>query len=442
MNQPDHDNQAMLLRQVQSFRQRLAQEGVTIALASDVPLSEQFALLQDAVLERLARYRAQVEAGWLAEEALCESEQLYRSLFENMLNGLAYCRMLYADGNPQDFIYLAVNKAFESQTGLKNVVGKKVSEVIPGIRESDPELIALYGRVAMTGQPKHLETFVAALQMWFSISVYSPAHEYFVAVFDVITERKRIEQELRQLTETLEQRVRERTAALEAANKELEAFSYSVSHDLRAPLRGIDGFSKMLLEKYAAQIDPSGQNYLTRVRSAAQRMGRLIDDMLNLSRIGRQEMRREAVNLSALAAVVVAELRQREPERQVQVEIQPELEVSGDAGLLRIALENLLGNAWKFTSRKTDARIAVGVTTREQQRVYYIRDNGAGFDMAYAEKLFVPFQRLHTEEEFPGTGIGLAVVQRIISRHGGRVWAEAEEGKGATIYFTLGEETR
>ncbi|MHB9106398.1 MAG: sensor histidine kinase [Armatimonadota bacterium] len=254
-----------------------------------------------------------------------------------------------------------------------------------------------------------------------------------------ISEIRKAQDALLELNKTLEQRVHARTAALEAANKELEAFSYSVSHDLRAPLRSIDGFSKLLLEKYRTQIDATGQDYLRRVRAASQRMGRLIDDMLKLSRIGRVEMRRAPVNLSELAETVIAELRQREPERQVRVEVAPDLMVTGDTGLLRIVLENLLGNAWKFTGKTENARVELGAMTRDGERIYFVRDNGAGFDMSYADKLFAPFQRLHSEEAFPGTGIGLAVVQRIITRHGGRVWAEGKEGEGATIYFTLGE---
>jgi len=249
-----------------------------------------------------------------------------------------------------------------------------------------------------------------------------------------ITARKLAEAEINRLNEQLQRNVEQ----LKDTNKELEAFSYSVSHDLRAPLRGIDGFSKILLEQYADQVNERGRDYLTRVRNAAQRMGRLIDDMLSLSRIGRREMVRKTVNLSELAASVIEELQQRDPERQVAADIMPDLLVTGDPDLLRIVLDNLIGNAWKFTGHQETACIEVGMTTQDGERVYFIRDNGAGFDMAYADKLFTPFQRLHTEAEFPGTGIGLAIVQRIIARHGGRVWAEGEEGKGATIFFTLG----
>jgi len=263
----------------------------------------------------------------------------------------------------------------------------------------------------------------------------TPNATLVIASIRDITARKAAEAEIKRLNTALQRNVEQLTAA----NKELEAFSYSVSHDLRAPLRSVDGFTRILAERYPDRLDEQGRDYLARARAAAQRMNRLIEDMLNLSRIGRREMRWEPVNLSAMAASVVEELRQRDPERQVAVEIQPDLQVHGDAGLLRIVLDNLLGNAWKFTGHREDARIAVGMMVQDHERVYFVRDNGAGFDMAYVNKLFTPFQRLHTEEEFPGTGIGLAIVQRVVTRHGGRVWAEGEEGKGATIYFTLGE---
>jgi two-component system, NtrC family, sensor kinase len=226
---------------------------------------------------------------------------------------------------------------------------------------------------------------------------------------------------------------------LERKNKELEAFSYSISHDLRAPLRSIDGFSKALLEDYAGQLDAKAQRYLHRVRAATQRMGELIDDLLQLSRVGRAELQRRPVNLSALARSVVTELQRATPDRRVQVVISDGAVADGDRGLLQVVLENLLGNAWKFTMGVAEPIIEFGVTLKDGGPLYFVRDNGAGFDMAYADKLFTPFQRLHSETQFPGTGIGLATVHRIVERHGGRVWAEAMLEKGATFLWTLPE---
>ncbi len=252
-----------------------------------------------------------------------------------------------------------------------------------------------------------------------------------------ITELVASRRQIQALNVGLEQRVRERTAELIAVNKELESFSYSVSHDLRAPLRSIDGFSRLLLTRYHGQLDATGRDYLERVRNASQRMGMLIDDLLRLSRVTRAELLREWVDFSMLVHKVAAELRQTEPARQVEWLIQDGVVVHGDAQLLRIALENLLGNAWKFTSLRQGARIEFGVLEQGGECVYFVRDNGAGFDRRYADKLFGPFQRLHATEEFPGTGIGLATVQRIAHRHGGRVWGEGEVGKGAVFHFTL-----
>lgn len=262
---------------------------------------------------------------------------------------------------------------------------------------------------------------------------------FFSGIIRDISERKAIESEIRQLNEELEARVRRRTSELEAANRELAAFSYSVSHDLRAPLQSIDGFSQALAEDYGDRLDAEGLDYLRRVRSASQRMGQLIDDMLTLSRVTRGELRKEGVDLGALAQDAALGLKRRYQDRDVSVVIEANVIAKGDARLLRIVLDNLLANAWKFTARREKARIEFGVRRDGNEPVYFVKDDGAGFDMTYAGKLFGAFQRLHSTDEFAGTGIGLATVQRIIHRHGGHVWAEGEVGKGATIFFTIPE---
>jgi PAS domain S-box-containing protein len=250
-----------------------------------------------------------------------------------------------------------------------------------------------------------------------------------------VTEHKRAEAEMRSLNEA----ERRHAAQLEALNRELEAFSYSVSHDLRAPLRSIDGFSLALMEDYGDKLDPEGKAHLQRIRAATQRMALLIDDLLKLSRISRGEMRHEVVDLSAMAKAILEELQESEPMRRVEWVVADSIEAHGDSRLLRAALENLLNNAWKFTGKQPDARIELGVSRHNGQPLYFVRDNGAGFDMAYADKLFGAFQRLHSTAEFPGTGVGLATVQRVVLRHGGRISAESAVGKGATFSFTLRE---
>jgi signal transduction histidine kinase len=267
------------------------------------------------------------------------------------------------------------------------------------------------------------------------------SHDEIGALVETFNEMlARIQEQNRQLQQAhdaLEQRVADRTAQLEAANKELESFSYSVSHDLRTPLRSIDGFSQALLEDYGDKLDDQGRSDLRRVRAATQRMAQLIDDMLNLSRVTRGEMHREVVDLTALVRNVSQELAAAEPDRKVDLAIAESVRAEGDARLFRVLLENLLRNAWKFTAKHPTAKIEFGIQTNNGKPVYFVRDDGAGFDMAYASKLFGAFQRLHAMTEFAGTGVGLATVQRIVHRHGGRIWAEAKVDQGATFYFTL-----
>jgi PAS domain S-box-containing protein len=255
----------------------------------------------------------------------------------------------------------------------------------------------------------------------------------FAKVTRDVTERKRNEDQVRKLNDTL----RQHSLRLETANKELEAFSYSVSHDLRAPLRSIDGFSLALLEDHGSELKAEARDYLQRVRAATKRMAQLIDDLLALSRLSRSEMAPTKVDLSGMARTVAAELRNGQPGRPAEFVIADGLAADGDPRLLRIVLDNLLGNAWKFTAKRADARIEFGTSGENGSRQFFVRDNGAGFDMTYAHKLFGAFQRLHANEEFAGTGIGLATVQRIINRHGGRISAEGAVGQGATFRFSL-----
>lgn len=243
--------------------------------------------------------------------------------------------------------------------------------------------------------------------------------------------------EVQRLNSELEQRVAERTAQLVAANEELKAFSYSVAHDLRAPLRALDGFSLALVEDYGPALDEQAKNYLQRIREASTRMAQLIDDLLNLAQISRAEVRREKVDLSTMAMKVMAELQNSEPEHPTQIVIAQGLEARGDPHLLGIVLENLLDNAWKFRAATRQARIEFGVAEQDGHKAYFVRDNGVGFDGAHAGRLFEPFRRLHPKTDFPGTGIGLATVARIVRKHGGEVWAEGKVDEGATFYFTL-----
>jgi signal transduction histidine kinase/ferredoxin len=292
---------------------------------------------------------------------------------------------------------------------------------LPVMEEYRPTKVMLIGHKSADSLPKEL------LNIYLAIA----------SLAGTTCERLQNERELNGYRAHLEELVKERTAELDAAYKELEAFSYSVSHDLRSPLRSIDGFSQVLLEDYNDKLDADGTESLRRIRAASQRMGLLIDGLLALSRISRAELKRERVNISALVRDIARVLQETEPDREVEFVISEELFAEGDERLLYAALQNLVGNAWKFTQKRSTASIEFGAMETDGKPVYFVRDNGAGFDMAYANKLFSIFQRLHDSAEFSGTGIGLATVQRIVHRHGGRLWAEGKVGKGATFYFTL-----
>ena len=373
----------------------------------------------------------------LAEEALLRTMSLTAAIFDSTTD-------LIWSVEPERFALLSFNRSlaeyFLRDHGVRLRAGMPQEEIMPSGRHRD-QWHALYRRALAEGRftTEYLDSTATRTLNLTLVPLQRDGRAFAVAVFGKdITERKQAEAEIRQLHEHLEQRVLERTAQLELANRELEAFSYSVSHDLRAPLRSIDGFSQVVLEDYRDRLDETGRHYLARIRAGTQRMGQLIDDLLKLSRTNRAELVLADCDLSGLCAQVAQELRLADPGRRVEFSVQPGLRLRADPRLLRVVLENLIGNAWKFTARRELARIEVGAAGVPGGEIAVgIRDNGAGFDMAHAGKLFDAFQRLHSGTDFEGTGIGLAIVQRIIHRHGGRVWAEAESGGGAAFFFSV-----
>jgi PAS domain S-box-containing protein len=481
-----------------------------------------------------------------------------------MISGCALHELICdRDGRPADYRFLAVNGAFERMTGLRaaDIVGKTVLEVMPG---TERHWIERYGDVALSGRSVEFEEFAGAIGRYYSVRAYCPEKGTFAVIFNDITERRLMEDELRrqeqshrlvldnipdiiarfdrelrhlyvsaaitrvtgfppehfigrtnreigmpdelvdrwdaainqvfssgreqrlefsfqsphglrhfeatlipergaddspaavlvvnhditelknaelgmrQLNEELERRVGERTRELELSNRELDSFCSAVSHDLRAPLRHIAGFGRIVAEDYGDRLDHGGRDLLARIQDGARRMDTLINELLGLSRTNRSPLECHPVNLSAIAMDIVADLRETAPDRLVDTEIANDVMARCDGNLIRVVLTNLLGNAWKFTSRTERARIEFGVIASDDQQTFFVRDNGAGFDMNFAHKLFVPFQRLHARDDYEGTGIGLATVQRIIHRHGGKIWVDAAVDRGATFWFTLG----
>jgi PAS domain S-box-containing protein len=381
-----------------------------------------------------------------AGAALRESETQLQTIVESLTEGVAVCDL---DGqllhfNPAALAMHGFTSLEESHRHLTEFAETFELSAMDGtVWPLDQWPLA---RILRGEQLRDLEVRIRRIredwQRVFSYGgtlVHDAAGRPLMAVVTIsdITERKRNEEEVRKLNAELEERVTERTAQLEAANKELEAFSYSVSHDLRAPLRTVDGFSQAVLEDFGPQLPEAGRRYLQTIRAGAQRMGELIDDLLTFSRLGRQPLNKGTVDTGRLVRDIIEDLCRQEPGRHLDVRISDLPACQGDPALLKQVWVNLLSNAFKYTRKRAPAVVEIGCARDNGETVYFVRDNGSGFDMQYADKLFGVFQRLHRAEDFEGTGVGLAIVQRVVHRHGGRVWAEAEVDRGATFYFTL-----
>jgi PAS domain S-box-containing protein len=374
-----------------------------------------------------------VTAQKAAEAALRASEAEYRTLFESIDEGYCIIEMLFDDQDrPADYRFLSINPAFEKQTGLVGALGRRMRELAP---DHEANWFEIYGRIALTGEPERFENFAAQRQRWFDVYAFrygDPANRQVAIICNNITERKQRAVQLEAANHRLQE-----------ANAELEAFSYSVSHDLRAPLRHIDGFAGLLRKNSAAALDAQGRRHLETISGAARQMGRLIDDLLGFSRMSRAQVQPAEVDQDALVAAVIRERGPGDPARPVGWLVAPLPRVQADPAMLRQVWVNLLDNAVKYSGKVSAPRIEIGhrrdAATCEQ--VFFVRDNGAGFDMRYGDKLFGVFQRLHGPAEFEGTGIGLANVRRIVTRHGGRTWAEGRVGEGATFYFSLPDQS-
>jgi PAS domain S-box-containing protein len=395
---------------------RLAQEGLEERVAQrTAELASANVALQSEITDRK-----------LAEKGLRESEARFRSLFENMTEGVALHEMLYDDqGQAVDYRIVSTNPGFEAHTGLKpEQIQEQLASIAYGTGAAP--YLEEYAQVAQTGQAYAFETFFPPMQRHFRISVTSPKQGQFVTVFEDVTEHRQAEEALQQLN-----------AELEFSNREMEAFSYSVSHDLKAPIRAIQGFSRMLAGKHDSQLDKEGLRLLDVIVNNTQIMNNLIDDLLALSRLGRQQIKKSSIDLAAMARHVFEQFQEQEQKPDLQLTLQDLPKAWGDYSLINQVMMNLLGNAIKFIKAKETAIIEVGGYIQGQETLYYVKDNGIGFDQRYADKLFGVFQRLHRSPEYEGTGVGLSIVQRIIQRHGGRVWAEGTVGEGATFYFAL-----
>jgi PAS domain S-box-containing protein len=434
-------------KQAENLVARVLRENRVIGLANhtalvakdgrEIPIEDSAAPILDAAgkVEGVVLVFHDTTAKRRAQEALRESEARYRSLFEHMLDGFAHCRMLYEEDAPRDFIYLNVNDAFGRLTGLKNVVGKKVSKVIPGIHQSNPDLLQTYARVVQTGQPERFETYLESLGIWFSIAVYRPEKDHFVAIFDDITVRKRAEEASRERKESLERLVQERTAKLQELVGELEHFSYSITHDMRAPLRGMRGFAEMMTEACSTCQEEAPKDFLRRIAKSADRMDLLITDALSYSKAVRQELALEPVDAGALLRGMLDSYPELQPSK-AQIEIQGEipLVMANEAGLTQ-CFSNLLGNAVKFVKPGEVPRVRIRAEQRDGWVRLWFEDHGIGIPKAMLARVFDMFSRGH--QTYDGTGIGLALVRKVMNRMEGKVGVESEEGQGSRFWLEL-----